>query len=153
MEITAQQSASVSLGFANLWLRILAFKCQKLLTVSAHRGISTPSGSSVGPSRGLLSTALHWQIGKTYLKTGTYSCVVCMCTLYIFVSRGHDDPVDEKRYPDRRGDSVLYSRNCLSHRLHSPTWIHPQRHQTRQPSPGQQGTLEGSSLTSVSLPS
>ena len=68
---------------------------------------------------------------------------VCVCTLYLLVSRGHDDPVDEERHADGRGDSVLYSRNSVSHRLYSPAWIHPQRHQTRQPSPGQQGTVRG----------
>ena len=43
---------------------------------------------------------------------------------------------------DTLTDSVLYSRNSISHRLHSPTWIHPQRHQARQPSPGQKGPRE-----------
>lgn len=70
-------------------------------------------------------------------------CFFCVCGgLYLLVSRGHDDSTDEKRHLDRRGDSVLYSRNSISYRLHSPAWIHPQRYQTRQPSSGQQGTVE-----------
>ena len=82
-------------------------------------------------------------ISENWLLLILFCVFVCVrvCTLYLLVSRGHDDPVDEKRHADRRGNSVLYSRNSISHRLYSPTWLHPQRHQTRQPSPGQQGTV------------
>ena len=43
-------------------------------------GISAHSRSSLGYSRDLFSTALWWQVGRTYLKTGCYSyCFVCLC--------------------------------------------------------------------------
>lgn len=48
-------------------------------------GISAHSRSSLGHSRGLFSTALWWQVGRTYLKTGCYSyCFVCLC-VYVCV--------------------------------------------------------------------
>ena len=48
----------------------------------------------------------------------------------------------KKRHAERRRDSVLRSRNHVSLRLYSPTWVHPQRRQARQPSPGPQGPCE-----------
>ena len=48
----------------------------------------------------------------------------------------------KKRHAERRRDSVLCSRNHVSLRLYSPTWVHPQRRQARQPSPGPQGPCE-----------
>ena len=56
-------------------------------------------------------------ISENWLLLILFCVFVCVrvCTLYLLVSRGHDDPVDEKRHADRRGDSVLYSRDSMSH--------------------------------------